>query len=523
MLRKSLLLFVLVLGMFLIADAVQAEPAIIKDILVETVDSSVKLSITSNQTVQIETFQNDDSPANYIVLDFLGTVYTNIPPVIEVASGPVEKVSLVRGEEKKIQMLGEDYYSLDFLAINLNTTADYHVNQTKSVIDLSIGAKIGSVQSSSYGSSYSRGDAVELSPPIVVAKEQDKSRDQDGYVPERKSTFSYGKQGEEVKKEEKKKTKKKRRGLFGLFSGRKKKTSDKVETPEAPKEYVEKRAKPQYTKPRTRKQDLLIDRIVTDTIQEKEYTVARIDDLTMELRKMQEELSLSKGEKSQIEDKINAILAKLDELKDALDEEISRRRSLGEKVEELEAKREEYVKAKRAYEDIEQKYGHVSVKVDGLNAEVTSLRSRLESMQLEKKNLEQEVNLMSDQYSKAKAGYSSAIQQKDSLTFKIDKLTRELDSLRLSIDKMVQEQAIVETELRELDTATRYSDEELRRLKQRLIEKNSSVLELTRRHNQLKAELETSVSEKFKVEYSYRNAKTEFERIKREIENFLNN
>ena len=47
------------------------------------------------------------------------------------------------------------------------------------------------------------------------------------------------------------------------------------------------------------------------------------------------------------------------------------------------------------------------------------------------------------------------------------------------------------------------------------------LIDLSKRYDQLKINLDLAVSEKFKVEYSYKNAKTEFDRIKREIETYL--
>ncbi|MCK4994569.1 MAG: hypothetical protein KAS13_05955, partial [Candidatus Omnitrophica bacterium] len=162
--RKISILWILILSVFVFLNLAAAAPAIIKDIVVETQDSSVKISITSNQTLQIETFKNDESPANYIVLDFMGTVYTDLPSIIEVDGDPVEKVSLVKGDNEKITLTGKEYYSLDFLAINLNKAADYNVNQSKAVIDLNIGSVAG------IGTAFAEQKAVKLTPPIVVSK-----------------------------------------------------------------------------------------------------------------------------------------------------------------------------------------------------------------------------------------------------------------------------------------------------------------------------------------------------------------
>jgi hypothetical protein len=102
-------------------------------------------------------------------LIFLGTVYTKLPPIIEVGRGAVEKVSLVRGEDAPLKIGDTEYYALDFLAINLNAKADYQVRQSQSVIDLDIATTSGS--------------AVQLTPPIVVSKERTTSSSPEKSMP----------------------------------------------------------------------------------------------------------------------------------------------------------------------------------------------------------------------------------------------------------------------------------------------------------------------------------------------------
>lgn len=556
---KLLLLCVLSVGMLAISATVIAQPAILNDIVIDAQDSSVKLTITSSQTLQIETFKNDESPANYIVLDFIGSVYTNLPSIIDVGKGAVEKVSLVRGEESQISIDGEPYYSLDFLAINLTSSADYLVSQSKSVIDLSIGTtaveKVTEVSSNS-------AMAVELSPPIVVSRKQQSpepvpssykytsvadssysskyddlalSRETVEVVSEEKpqevKELTRAEKRARITQERKAKLAAKRaasskqkaqnnktKGGF-LFLGKKSEPMAVQEVMPEEKAPVVRRTV--TTTPQMEKENYLIDSIVNETIREKQKTSDRIEDLTMELKNLQEILYLSKGQKSQIDEKINEILAKLDQLKSSLDDEIKRRQALGEKVDDLIAQRNAYIKAKKEYEDLQMQINRVSASVDNLNSEVKKVGSQLELVRLEKRKLEEDANAMETEYSQVKTEYDNIVKVKDAMTLTVEKLSREIDELRQKLDKTIEDKNRIIADLKNFENQSKFSGAELARLKQLLLDKNAIMIELSQRHDQLKTSLDLAVSEKFKVEYSYRNAKTEFERIKREIETYL--
>ncbi len=552
---KILILWILVLSVFVFSKPAAAEPAIIKNIVIDTQDSSVKISITSNQTLQIETFKNDESPANYIVLDFMGNVYTNLPSVLDVNSGPVEKVSLVRGDNEKITIVGQEYYSLDFLAINLNKAADYDINQSQAVIDLNIGiaasAKAVKSKEAEKEAASKEQKAVELTPPIVVSKAKVPPTPATYSKPEHTSYAKYkynsatslreekNNAAEEVlkrekpektieKKEKPKLKKEKRRRHSRTFFGKKKTRAKKKKKPVVEKKSISKRkqekapvlkAKPSLV--RSSDSDYLIDRIVNETIRDKENVAARIEDLAYQIKKMQEELYLSKGEKSKVEQKINEILAKLDQLQNALDEEIRRRQALGEKVEDLIAKRQQYIKAKRVYEELKAKLAEITDEVQNMNAEFKSVKLRLEELQDEKKNLVSEVKAMETEYTQLKTEYDKTVRLKEAVSIKVDKIARELEQLRRELDMQIEEKAKINAQLKDFEERSKYSGMELARLKQLLEEKDAMLQDLTGRYNRLKAELDSVVAEKFKVEYSYRNAKTDFERIKSDIERFL--
>lgn len=553
---KILLLCVLFVGIMSFATTVMAEPAIIKDLVIDTQDSSVKITITSSQTLQIETFKNDESPANYIVLDFIGSVYTRLPSIIDVGKAAVEDVRLVRGEESQIIVDGKVYYSLDFLAINLTSAADYRVNQSQSVIDLSIGA------SSEVEGSAASSKAVDLLPPIVISREQtepvsrsyEDTRYEDYSLardnkPQEVKELSFAEKKEQArqkrkvkkaariaakkaariaaKKEAREKTKakakakakaKKKKGKGGfLFFGKKK----EADTTAVPDKQVPTRTTEAVRSSDRSGEGYLIDMIVDATIRKKQQTMNRIDNLTMELKGLQDALYLSKGQKSQLDEKISEILAKLDELKGALDDEIRRRQALGEKVDGLIAQRHTYIKAKKDYEHLQWQLNRVSISVDNLNSEFKNVSNKLKLVRFEKRKLEANVDTLGAEYSQVKGEYDNALNSRDSITLTIEKASREIEELRRMRDRAAADKTRIASDLKNLETQTIYNGTELARLKKLLQDKNVMLIELSERYDHLKVNLDSAVSEKFKVEYAYRNAKTEFERIKREIEAYL--
>ncbi|MFH1459625.1 MAG: hypothetical protein ABIG64_04560 [Candidatus Omnitrophota bacterium] len=531
-----------------------AEQPIIKDLAVETQDSQVKISITASQPLQIETFQNEENSASYIVLDFLGTVYTNLPSSIEVNNGAVERVSLVKGDEKPLGILGEDFYALDFLAINLNTQANYQVSQSKSVIDLNI----ESIEIDS-----KRQEAVDLTPPIVVSKEQpeelkaeEKKTEREQLVKEKQSTDmrNVNKQRQITSQEHRKKTvikdkitektpatekedinikakdpKPRNKGfLKSVFSSRKKGESKskkrkikskEIITPQAEKEIPEPEI--QDKKVSKTSEDYLIDKIVQETIREREQSVGRIESLTDQLKNLQNELSLSKGKKTEIEQKIEEILGKLDELKDALDDEISRRRALGEKVDDLIAKKDAYIQTKKEYEKLAQEFDAISETVKNLTLEVDRIENELDTARSEKSKIETKIENVQDDYTKMQNKYDQLADSKEVYASRVEKLKEEIEALRIQLEEAISEKTELITQLRNLERQAKYGEIEFERLKELLIEKNELVLNLNQEYDRLKTELDSVTSDKLKIEYSYRNAKTEYETLKKEIEGYL--
>ncbi|MBI4845673.1 MAG: hypothetical protein HY810_04265 [Candidatus Omnitrophica bacterium] len=591
--RWIMFLAILICGVLAVGDFVHAEQVVIKDIVIDAQDYFTKVTITSSQMLQIETFKNNSNQANYIVLDFLGRVYTNKPTIIAVEKGPVEKISLVRGASKGDEGLGQDYYELDFLAVNLKSNAEYDVKQNDTVIDLSIkdtqtqaaqeSVPVATQEEESVKEPVEAEKAVELTPPIIVARVEDKGipeietqennrrfrhrvesqpiaaaeekklerveavqendrrnkrrvesqsiiateeKKPEPIKEEVKGRKRSSRRAEEVSlakakeneiKEEKKKTRRERKSERPVSESKK----AEVSLGKTQGEVAEKKEEVLLRREKQTPRSYFIDKIVEDTMQEKEITSQRIEDISSELRKMQEELSLSTGEKSKLENKIKEILAKLDELKGALDDEILRRQLLGEKVEDLIAIREEYIKAKRNFEELETEYSRVLKYVDDLNLEAQNIKNRLDTAQNEHKKMELDYSSISKEKVQIEEEYKSAIQSRDTVSLKIDKLTEELNLLRQRLDVIVDEKARLISQIKNLEEKNSFNVVELSRLKQLLQEKGLLVEDLYREYDRVKQKLDAAVSDKVKVEYSYQNAKSEYERIKSEIAAYL--
>jgi len=520
---KILFLGALILAAFLVIPrAASAETAVVEKILVESSGDSVTISITSNETLQIETFKNDESSTSYIVLDFLGVIYTNLPAIINVNKGAVEKVSLVKAQGKPNSSLGTDYYALDFLAINLNKAADYSIKQSKAVIDLSIGDS-GSMQ-----------QTVDLNPPIVISKEKKPDQKSSTAQRERHRVSRVGKDTSASSTAGEKKPRRRRRRpepeknttpattniSFGSQKQRVRGNAPENKTPE--KEVVPKKetVSPKVSLAARDSQEL-IDQIVSDTIREKEKTSSKIDTLTYELKKLQEELSLSKGEKSKLDEKIRQILAKLDELQNALDEEIRRRQALGEAVEDLISRRERYLKAKQVYEELSSRLNQISAEAEKMSAEVASMKDKFTEARIEKKRLETEADNLERRYTQVKNNLDKMTQVKGAVSEKIHKLAAEIEKLKKELKKSVDEKDQIVKRMGQLESESKSDSNKLSRLRQLVAEKNVNLLELEGNFKRLRASLDSVLEEKEKIESAYNNAKTEFNRIKAEIEQYL--
>ncbi len=64
---------------------------------------------------------------------------------------------------------------------------------------------------------------------------------------------------------------------------------------------------------------------------------------------------------------------------------------MGQRVDDLIAKRELYAKARDAYEQYGRQLEALTQKIDGLNSEATNVKTKLDVVQSEKKKLEQTI------------------------------------------------------------------------------------------------------------------------------------
>ncbi|MCM8813847.1 MAG: hypothetical protein NC924_07940 [Candidatus Omnitrophica bacterium] len=522
---------------WLFAFSVAAEAAgtvVIKDIALDTAGEAVKISVTANQPVQIETFKSDELGANYIVLDFMGTVYTKLPVFIDVNKPPVEKVSLVKGDDKSVQIDGEELYALDFLAINLMAAADYVVTQSQAVIDLKIGAP-------SMAAAVEPAKAVELTPPIVVsqAKAPDPIEPKKEAVAPAAVTIASvnaapvspaGKQVRKVRKEpapdngpREKKVKKVKpaaqdslRAAVGSEQPARKRKAAAAGLEEKPARRV--RVSDTGGSGRSAAEQMMIDRIVQETIAEKEQASVRIDELTQQLTRMQQELNLSQGRKSELEDKIKEILAKLDQLKNILDDEIKRRQALGQRADDLIAKRDAYVKAKAQLDTLNKQFESAKAAVDSLDGQVKTIKSQLESVQADRKSLEAQLQTISDENTRLTAQYEEQTKKKNTLANTIDELNLKIEKLRRELAVAVKEKEALVASIEHIQTQTKTAQNKLVDVQDALKGKAGELTELTRRFEQLDREMEAAVAEKFKIEQSQQRAKDEYEKIKKNVE-----
>jgi len=537
-----------------------AAPAVVQDIRYEANAGVVTVKIACSGTLQIETFKNEIAPANYIVLDFLGTVFTNLPAVMDVHISSLEKINLIRGEGDPAS-LGEGYYPLDFIAINLLSKADYSLSQDGTAITI----KITSADSGIREAGDKTSDTVQLKPPIVVAKEiaQEKSGAAAAAAPAREKESAAKKpepkRAEAAKAEAPKpaviatpapnpeepkagtvQPEKKRRRLLGRTA--KQETTANAAVPEptaktAVKEPEKKAAAapPSEAKPEPKSEPKakpgerdevaanrsLIDRIVSDAVREKEQSNAHINTLTEELKQLQSMIAEFKTEKTQLEQKLNDLITKADSLNEALDAEIRRRQLLGQRVDDLIAKRELYAKARDAYEQYGRQLEALTQKIDGLNSEATNVKTKLDVVQSEKKKLEQTIGTLSVDFGQLKSEYEMSQRRQEELTTKIAELALQFKKVQEALEKAKQDKIREAAQVQTMESTYKYNEDELNRLRQLLNDRNSLIMDLAKEYDRIRKALEDTNTEKIKAESGFRTAKEEFERLRREVEKLL--
>ncbi|MFH2137077.1 MAG: hypothetical protein ABII88_01045 [Candidatus Omnitrophota bacterium] len=535
-------LFIMMVSILILPVAARAELVLVADIGIEAFGPEVKISVTSNLPLQIETFKSEEGSSNYIVVDFLGAVYSDLPPVVDISSGAVEKVSLVRGEEQPVSVDGKEYYTLDFLAINLNADADYKVDQDMNVIDL----KITAVAKSDKLSKES--EAVVLEPPVVVTprkvevpkiekkedveKAEKENKKEEARLAKEAKKAERAKKKEEVRlaKEAKKAERAKKKEEAGLA---KEKLEKKIESknPEKKKNVLIVKAEPEQN-PEVKKtvsravdpaNKYIIDKVVQDTMREKEQVNSRIEELTAQLQRMQKDLDSTKGEKSKIESKISEILSRLDDVNDALGLEIKRRRELGEQVEDLVEKRKAYTQAKRTFETVAAQLADTNDKVDTLTAEAAAVKGNISELEKEKSQLESKFGALSTESGRFEADYEEALDLSNRSSAKVDELRRKLEQMEMTLAKTLKDEEALKAKVKDLESKRKFSSIEASNFKQKLMDKEILLDNLSRKYEQLNNELELSLMQKDKLDEEYKDAKNKYEQIKREVKESIKN
>jgi len=501
---------VLILGIVTIPSLASADPAIVNDIVVDARADVVTVTIICNQVLSVESFKNEKGPTNYIVLDFLGSVYTDLPPIIEVDSVLVEKISLVRGEEKTMSFFKKDYYTLDFLAVNLKKKVDYKISQQDVVIDLVVLAP----------SEIKPEEKTVKKPPVVLKEEIVKSEPMvSPKTEEVKIAKKQKEQAPQVEKKKKLRKKKEKKARVKRDKKGRKKAAAKEKKKDKPVAKKQKVATPAIDT----STDYPIDKIVQEAVKEKQKTAEQIKDLSTQLNKMEGQLNLSKGEQSELEGKINEILSKLNELRSIVDEQAKKKDALGEKIESLVDKKRVFIKAKQTFDTVSKQRAQISTEVDDLSSQMNSVKSQLDSVEYEKKKLEEKMVLVSTTYSKLKSEYETKQKSKNELSNRIDKTKEKIEQLKNDLIKDIAEEEKNTARIKVLEDKNKTYAAEISGIKEEIEAKNSSVAELEEQYKKLKTGLEDAAAKKFHIENSYRNAKTEYESIQRDIERYLEN
>jgi len=145
----------------------------------------------------------------------------------------------------------------------------------------------------------------------------------------------------------------------------------------------------------------------------------------------------------------------------------------------------------------------------------------LDNIRFEKKKLEEEMSAISLDYKKMSSEYDILVEKKSAVLKKVGELTQKIEQLKSELERTTAEKKMIANELKSVGNKTKLRDEELSKIRKLLSDKSSEILSLSKRYDQLKQDLESAVSEKFKLEYAHRSAQREYERIKKDIETFL--
>lgn len=134
------ILFVIIFVLYFAAiGTCETQNAIITDVRGEIFDDSAQILIEANCDIDYLDYTLDNP--HRVIIDPIGKVYSDLKEVVAFTSGPVKEVMVVRGKTEG-ELTG-DFYPLDFISIELTSSAEYSVRREvkHEVIVVDIGAK----------------------------------------------------------------------------------------------------------------------------------------------------------------------------------------------------------------------------------------------------------------------------------------------------------------------------------------------------------------------------------------------
>ena len=123
--RKIVVLILLFLLYPNILGNCETSNALIKDVRGEIFDDSAQIIIESNCDIDYLDYTLDNPPR--IIIDPIGKVYSDLKEIVTFETGPVKKVSIVKGKAE--EGLSGNFYPLDFISIELATLSEYKVRR----------------------------------------------------------------------------------------------------------------------------------------------------------------------------------------------------------------------------------------------------------------------------------------------------------------------------------------------------------------------------------------------------------
>jgi len=134
------IIFVIIFILYSAAIGIcETQNAIITDVRGEIFDDSAQILIEANCDIDYLDYTLENP--HRVIIDPIGKVYSDLKEVVTFTSGPVKEVMVVRGKTEG-ELTG-DFYPLDFISIELTSSAEYSVRREvkHEVIIVDIGAK----------------------------------------------------------------------------------------------------------------------------------------------------------------------------------------------------------------------------------------------------------------------------------------------------------------------------------------------------------------------------------------------